>query len=89
MCYHLTCGRERTDFLPLYFCVHKVGNMGINGELTKWQKALGIVGRNLILVGGNAMYALAIVLFVMPSGLVTGGVTGVSIMLGKLSGLEM
>ena len=89
MCYHLTCGRERTDFLPLYFCVHKVGNMGINGELTKWQKALGIVGRNLILVGGNAMYALAIVLFVMPSGLVTGGVTGVSIMLGNLSGLEM
>ena len=35
------------------------------------------------------MYALAIVLFVMPSGLVTGGVTGISIMISKLTGVEV
>ncbi len=63
--------------------------MGINKELTKGQKVLDMIGKNLILVGGNAMYALAIVLFVMPSGLVTGGVTGISIMISKLIGVEV
>lgn len=63
--------------------------MGINGELTKGQKVLGMIGKNLILVGGNAMYALAIVLFVMPSGLVTGGVTGISIMISRFTGVEV
>ena len=63
--------------------------MGINKELTKGQKVLDMIGKNLILVGGNAMYALAIVLFVMPSGLVTGGVTGISIMISKLTGVEV
>lgn len=63
--------------------------MGSNKELTKGQKVLDMIGKNLILVGGNAMYALAIVLFVMPSGLVTGGVTGISIMISKLTGVEV
>ncbi len=63
--------------------------MGINKELTKGQKVLDMIGKNLILVGGNAMYALAIVLFVMPSGLITGGVTGISIMISKLTGVEV
>ena len=72
----------------LFLCV-KLGNMGINKELTKGQKVLDMIGKNLILVGGNAMYALAIVLFVMPSGLVTGGVTGISIMISKLTGVEV
>jgi len=63
--------------------------MGINKELTKGQKVLDMIGKNLILVVGNAMYALAIVLFVMPSGLVTGGVTGISIMISKLTGVEV
>ncbi|MCI8611317.1 MAG: YitT family protein [Clostridiales bacterium] len=63
--------------------------MGANGEITKRQKILEMIGKDLILVGGNAMYALAIVLFVMPSGLVTGGVTGISIMIGKATGIEV
>lgn len=63
--------------------------MGINKELTKGQKVLNIIGKNLILVCGNAMYALAVVLFIMPSGLVTGGVTGISIMVKKLTGMEV
>ena len=63
--------------------------MGANGEITKRQKILEMIGKDLILVGGNAMYAVAIVLFVMPSGLVTGGVTGISIMIGKATGIEV
>ena len=63
--------------------------MGNNKEQTKGQKVLDMIGKNLILVGGNAMYALAIVLFVMPSGLVTGGVTGISIMISKFTSLEV
>ncbi len=76
-------------FYAVLFLYVKLGNMGINKELTKGQKVLDMIGKNLILVGGNAMYALAIVLFVMPSGLVTGGVTGISIMISKLTGVEV
>ena len=32
----------------------------------------------LSIVVGNAMYALTVVLFLMPSGLITGGATGIA-----------
>ena len=37
----------------------------------------------VILVFGNALYAFAVAAFVMPSGIVVGGVTGISIFLEK------
>ena len=37
----------------------------------------------IVLVLGNAMYAFAVAAFVMPSGIVVGGVTGISIFLDK------
>ena len=43
---------------------------------------MGIVN-SLVLVLGNAMYAFAVAAFIMPSGIVVGGVTGISIFLEK------
>ena len=53
-------------------------------KLSKKQLVLREIGRNLILVLGNAVYALAVALFVRPAGLVIGGVTGISIMLNQV-----
>ncbi len=43
----------------------------------------------LSIVVGNALYALTVVLFLMPSGLITGGATGISLAVNKLSGLPV
>ena len=43
----------------------------------------------LSIVVGNALYALTVVLFLMPSGLITGGATGSALAVNKLSGLTV
>ena len=43
----------------------------------------------LSIVVGNAMYALTVVLFLMPSGLITGGATGIALAVNKAVGLPV
>ena len=43
----------------------------------------------LSIVVGNALYALTVVLFLMPSGLITGGATGIALAVNKISGLTV
>ena len=43
----------------------------------------------LSIVVGNAMYALTVVLFLMPSGLITGGATGIALAFNKVTGLPV
>lgn len=49
----------------------------------KKRKILLAIANSLILVLGNALYAFAVAAFVMPTGIVVGGVTGISIFLEK------
>ena len=55
----------------------------MNQIVTKKRKALMMVLNSVILVFGNALYAFAVAAFVMPAGIVVGGVTGISIFLEK------
>lgn len=43
----------------------------------------------LSIVVGNALYALTVVLFLMPSGLITGGATGIALAINKISVLTV
>ena len=43
----------------------------------------------LALLTGNALYSLSVVLFLMPSGLITGGATGIALAAGRLAGLSV
>ena len=43
----------------------------------------------LALVAGNALYSLTVVLFLIPSGLITGGATGIALAANRLSGLPV
>ena len=43
----------------------------------------------LSIVVGNTLYALTVVLFLMPSGLITGGATGIALAVNKISGLTV
>ena len=51
---------------------------------SKLKSVLRFLGSAVVLLFGNALYALVVELFIIPSGLVTGGVTGISIMLRHL-----
>ena len=44
---------------------------------------------SLVIVLGNALYALAVALFLEPAGLVTGGATGIALAFGRLTGLSV
>ena len=44
---------------------------------------------SLVIVFGNALYALAVALFLEPAGLVTGGATGIALAFGRLTGLSV
>ena len=39
------------------------------------------------IVFGNALYSLAVALFLEPAGLITGGATGIALAIGRLTGL--
>lgn len=43
----------------------------------------------LIVILGNFLYALAVKLFLLPSGLITGGTTGIALVVNKLTGLPI
>ncbi len=43
----------------------------------------------LALLFGNALYSLSVVLFLLPSGLITGGATGIAIAANRLTGLPV
>ena len=55
-------------------------------QLTRKQQRLF---NALSIVVGNAMYALTVVLFLMPSGLITGGATGIALAFNKVTGLPV
>lgn len=55
----------------------------MNTSVSKRRKILMGIVNSLVLVLGNAMYAFAVAAFIMPSGIVVGGVTGISIFLEK------
>ena len=55
----------------------------MNHTASKKRKVLMTILNFVILVFGNALYAFAVAAFVMPSGIVVGGVTGISIFLEK------
>ena len=55
-------------------------------QLTRKQQQLF---NALFIVVGNAMYALTVVLFLMPSGLITGGATGIALAFNKVTGLPV
>lgn len=41
------------------------------------------------IIFGNALYSLAVALFLEPSGLITGGATGIALAIGRLTGLSV
>ena len=43
----------------------------------------------LTVVGGNLIYAAGVVFFIMPSGLITGGTTGIALTVHQLTGLNV
>ena len=55
-------------------------------QLTRKQQQLF---NALSIVVGNAMYALTVVLFLMSSGLITGGATGIALAFNKVTGLSV
>lgn len=44
---------------------------------------------SLAIVLGNALYSLAVALFLEPAGLITGGATGIALAFGRLTGLSV
>ncbi len=55
----------------------------MNVSVSKRRKILMAIANSVILVLGNALYAFAVAAFIMPTGIVVGGVTGISIFLEK------
>lgn len=52
-------------------------------------ETLRILQTILALVAGNALYSLTVVLFLIPSGLITGGATGIALAANRFSGLPV
>ena len=50
---------------------------------------LQLFWNSLVIVLGNALYALTVALFLEPAGLVTGGATGIALAFGRLTGLSV
>ena len=53
---------------------------------TRW-KQLARTWASILL--GNALYSLAVALFLEPAGLITGGATGIALAIGRLTGLSV
>lgn len=52
----------------------------------RWQQLLL---NSLAIILGNALYSLAVALFLEPAGLITGGATGIALAFGRLTGLSV
>lgn len=48
-----------------------------------------IIRNSIIVILGNAIYAAGVVLFILPSGLITGGTTGIALTLQHMLGIEV
>ena len=57
--------------------------------MKKSKGVLPAVGKILLVLLGNTLYALAIALFVLPSGLITGGTTGLGLVTQHLLGVPL
>ena len=57
--------------------------------MTHRSEMLRVLRTILALVAGNALYSLTVVLFLIPSGLITGGATGIALAANRLSGLPV
>lgn len=55
-------------------------------EETRWRQLLA---HFLMIVLGNGLYSLTVALFLMPSGLITGGATGIALAVNRLTGLSV
>lgn len=56
--------------------------------ISKKRKLINLLIDAFILVVGNFLYAVSVEMIIVPAGLVTGGVTGVSVMIGKSLGIK-
>ena len=56
---------------------------------TKWSEKLEKAGSLGIVILGNILYALAVKLFLMPAGLLTGGTTGIGLALNRAFGIPV
>ena len=62
---------------------------GSAGEIVQMKKKLRLMLEVLIVVLGNALYAFSVVAFVKPTGLITGGTTGIALFVNKLFGMNL
>ena len=53
------------------------------------KKKLRLILEILIVILGNAMYAFSVVAFVKPTGLITGGTTGIALFANKVFGVNL
>ena len=56
---------------------------------TNWSEQLQKAGSLGIVILGNILYALAVKLFLMPAGLLTGGTTGIGLALNRAFGIPV
>lgn len=57
--------------------------------MKKHQNILSFLSSFLLVIGGNGLYALAVKLFLLPAGLVTGGTTGIALALHHGTGFSI
>lgn len=55
----------------------------------KKEKILYYFNSIIHVAAGNALYALAVKLFLLPSGLITGGTTGIALVINQLAGISI
>ena len=53
------------------------------------RKMLNTVISTMIIIAGNAIYAAGVVFFIIPSGLITGGTTGIAIIVNHYAGMQI
>lgn len=58
-------------------------------EKEKKERLLQMLASLLLVAGGNFLYALAVKLFLLPSGLVTGGTTGIALVMDHFFGIPI
>ena len=65
----------------------------MNEEANVQRRGAGRAGKLLasaaLIVLGNAIYAAGVVLFILPSGLITGGTTGIALIVNHFTGMQI
>lgn len=62
---------------------------GRGKTMNRTRRVLHAAGRGILVVLGNALYALTVRLFLMPADLVTGGTTGMALAVNRYTGLAV